>query len=250
MRPSLRFLLVVVVAALAASSRPGDTTAQANARRCEGASGAAGYAYAGHQASTVAHGIRATITLDTTPDVQAGHVAGWVGVGGPRQGANGETAWLQAGIASFADAPAMLYAEITRAGQAPELVPLADGVRAGESHRVAVLELPARPSWWRVWVDGRPATPPVLLRGSTGRWKPIATAESWNGGRAICNAFAFRFDGVRVATAVGGAWTPFTPGYTFEDPGFSISRLSLTPGTVRALAGRVTTPYAFDARSL
>ena len=114
--------------------------------------------------------------------------------------------WLQVGIASIPDTPTMVYAEITRGGQDPVFVPLLQDVKVGESHRVAVLEIANRPNWWRVWLDGKSVTEPVLLDNSTNRWKPIATAESWNGGQGVCNTFAFRFDGVGVAAATGGSW--------------------------------------------
>ena len=143
--------------------------------------------------------------------MSAGHVAGWVGVGGPGQGANGETVWLQVGVASMPNTPTMIYAEITRAGKGPEFVPVLENVEVGESHRLAVLEMAGRPNVWRVWVDGKPVTKPLLLPGSTKRWRPIATAESWNGGRSVCNSFSFRFDGVSVATASGGAWPRSCP---------------------------------------
>ena len=62
--------------------------------------------------------------------------------------------------------------------------PSCENVQVGESHRLAVLEMNRRPGVWRVWVDGKPATDPVVLPGSHRIWKPIATAESWNGGVA------------------------------------------------------------------
>ena len=129
-------------------------------------------------------------------------------------------------------------------------VPLLPDVKVGESHKVAVLEMSGRPNWWRVWLDGKTVTEPVLLENSTNRWRPIATAESWNGGRTVCNTFAFRFDGVGVAAATGGSWRPFTPGFTFQDRGFGVARLSAEPGALRTLAGGTPVPYAFDALSL
>ena len=56
------------------------------------------------------------------PTVDAGHVAGWVGVGGPGQGANGGDAWIQAGIASMPGMGTVLYAEITREGRGREFI--------------------------------------------------------------------------------------------------------------------------------
>jgi hypothetical protein len=242
---------LAAVAAVAAFASIGAGAADANGQACgAGAKGAQGYAYAGHQATNIAHGVRATITPTTAANVVSGHVAGWVGVGGPGQGANGQTLWLQVGVASLPQTPPMVYAEITRGGQDPVFVPLLQNIQVGESHKVAVLEMSGKPNWWRVWLDGSAVTEPVLLENSTNRWRPIATAESWNGGQAVCNSFAFRFDGVGVASATGGSWHPFAPGFKFQDRGFAVKRLSASPGAQRALAGGAPAPYAFEASSL
>ncbi len=247
LRSTLLLLAVALVAALSTLA-PG---AGASAKTCAaGSHGPQGYAYAGHQATAVAHGVRATITPLARPSVPAGHVAGWVGVGGPGQGANGETVWLQVGVASLPDTPAMVYAEITRAGKEPEFVPVLENVAVGESHRVAVLEVAGRPNVWRVWVDGKPVTKPLLLPGSTERWRPIATAESWSGGNASCNSFSFRFDGVSVASAGGGGWHAFVPGFTFQDKGFAVKKLAGAAGRQRTLATDGAAPYAFEASSV
>jgi hypothetical protein len=223
--------------------------AGANAQPCgAGQHGSPGYAYAGHESTLTAHGVRATITPLSQPLVPAGHVAGWVGVGGPGQGANGEALWLQAGVVSLPNTPAIVYAEITRAGQAPVFVAVLQNVKIGESHKLAVLEMNRRPNWWRVWVDGRPVTEPVHLPGAKPLWRPMATAESWNGGQAICNRFAFRFDGVAVAQAKGGVWRPFAPGFRFQDRGFIVKQLA--PAGQRTLAAGGPSPYAFEASSL
>jgi hypothetical protein len=251
MRHFLAFALLSVAVSLAALAGFGSSTAQASDQACgAGASGPPGYAYAGHQANRVAHGVRATITPTAVANVAAGHVAGWIGVGGPRQGTNGQSLWLQVGVASMPAMAPMVYAEITRGGQDPVFVPLLQGVQVGESHRVAVLEMAGRPNWWRVWLDGRAVTEPVLLASSTNRWRPIATAESWNGGQPVCNAFAFRFDGVGVAGATGGSWRPFRPGSQFQDRGFAVRRLSVAPDAQRTLADVTSAPYAFEASSL
>jgi hypothetical protein len=241
--------VTLLVLSLAALAGLGSGRAQAGGLACgAGANGSQGYAYAGHQATAVSHGIRATITPTAPANVAAGHVAGWIGVGGPGQGANGQTMWLQVGVASIPDTPTMVYAEITRPGREPQFVQLLQNVRVGESHKVAVLEIAGRPNWWRVWLDGKTATDPILLEGSSNRWRPIATGESWNGGESVCNRFAFRFDGVAVAGSPGGAWHPFAPGYLFQDHGFGVKQLS--PSGARALSGGTPTPYAFEASSL
>lgn len=247
LRSTLLLLAVAAVAALSTVA-PG---AGASQETCgAGTHGSQGYAYAGHQATAVAHGVRATITPLTRPSVSAGHVAGWVGVGGPGQGTNGETVWLQVGVASLPNTPTMIYAEITRAGKEPVFVPVLEGVEVGESHRVAVLEMSGRPNVWRVWVDGKPVTEPLLLPNSTKRWRPIATAESWNGGSSVCNRFSFRFDGVGVATTSGGGWHAFVPGFKFQDKGFAVKQLTDATTRQRALATGSVAPYAFEASSV
>jgi hypothetical protein len=209
-----------------------------------------GYSYAGHQTGARGHGVRATLTL-TRAEVAAGHVASWVGLGGRGQGAHGGDAWIQAGIATVPGMGSLVYAEITREGRAPQFVPLVRSVAPGQSHRIAVLEMAARRSWWRVWVDGRPVTKPVLIRGSSGRWHPVATAESWNGGQAACNGFSYRFEGVAVAHGRGGGWHPFAPRFRFLHTGYRLRRLTASPATAGALGvtTRAPRPYAFVAAS-
>jgi hypothetical protein len=50
------------------------------------ACGPSGYAYAGLQPAQVGYGISAVLTSLAAPAVESGHVAGWIGVGGPGQG--------------------------------------------------------------------------------------------------------------------------------------------------------------------
>ncbi len=170
------------------------------------------YQYAGVVAPAPAAGIAATITALRPPDVLWGHVAAWVGVGGPGAGPNGADEWLQVGLSGFERGAGSLYAEVARPGQAPTYTAVLATVAAGEPHEVAVLEQAGRPGWWRVWVDGRPVGAPVLLPGSHGRWHPMAMAESWNGGRGVCNGFRYAFARLRLAAAPGGSWQPFARG--------------------------------------
>jgi hypothetical protein len=214
-----------------------------------GTHGTPGYAYAGLQSQGVGSGVRATITALREPSVSAGHAAGWIGVGGPGAGPNGETMWLQTGVAALPRTPLMIYAEITRPGRDPVFLPLRTNVGIGESHRLAVLEMNRRPGVWRVWLDGQPVTDPIVLPGSHKHWQPLATAESWNGGVATCNGFGFRFERVGVAQSLGGSWRPFVPGYTFRDKGYEVRQLTPAPAGQRTLAARTVEAYAFDALS-
>jgi hypothetical protein len=256
-RVRFHVLLSLLAGALAAAAFVGGSgTASAGARACGlDVAGNGGYTYAGHQASYRGHGVRATITPTRGLEVQAGHVSGWVGVGGPGQGANGEDAWIQVGIASMHGMEPFLYAEITRGGRYPQFILLESGARVGQSRSLAVLEMSRRPGWWRVWVDGTPRTKPVRLRGSSGRWAPIATAESWNGGEGACNRFAFRFERVSVSYGGGGSWKPFVSEHRFLDSGYKLRSLATAPAEQGVYARRLSAssraplPYAFVASS-
>jgi hypothetical protein len=170
--------------------------------------------------------------------VAAGHVAGWVGVGGVGQGPQGTDEWLQAGLSSFGDDRTRLYYEFALPDEAPRYVELGE-VPLGESHRVAVLEMAAHPASWRVWLDGRPATGPIALPESHDALLPVATAESWSGGSepGACNSFSYRFQDLLVATAAGGSWRPFPVRWALHD---SVYRLERDPGGF--VAGRLATP--------
>jgi hypothetical protein len=251
-RVRARILLAALVGVVTVATLAGASTQAVAGRACVTGTHS-GYAYAGNQASYRGHGVRATITMTRTPSVEAGHVAGWVGVGGPGQGADGEDAWIQGGIASLPGMDPMIYAEITRAGRTPQLIPISDNVAPGRGHTLAVLEVGSRPGWWRVWVDGRAVTKPVHMRGSSSRWAPIATAESWNAGTAVCNSFGFRFERVSVSYGGGGSWRPFVPAHRFRDSTNVVRDLASAPaqsGVYRhPLAGEKAVPYAFIASS-
>ncbi len=59
------------------------------ATRAFGCGTADGYSYAGLASPSHAFGIGATVTPMGPFNVLSGHVAGWVGVGGPGEGPNG-----------------------------------------------------------------------------------------------------------------------------------------------------------------
>jgi hypothetical protein len=242
-------LLVVGALAVLAAFAGGVATAGGPPSCGSGSHGSSGYAYAGHQSQIKGHGVRARVSLLIRPEVESGHAAAWIGVGGPDSGPNGEDEWIQVGIAALPNLEPMLYAEIARPGAGPEFVPLQDTVPVGATRSLAVLEMNKRPGYWRVWVDGEPVTAPIRLPGSSGRWEPIATAESWNGGQPICNRFAFRFERVGVAGWRGGSWHQFHPGYRFLDQGYSLRQLRPSPGGARTLAADSIRPFAFEAVS-
>ena len=189
-----------------------------------------GYTYAGLASETRAFGIAATVTPVGPFDIRAGHVAGWVGVGGPGEGPNGSDEWLQVGFSGFASLPGSdLYYELALPSGKPTYHRLAGSLPIGRPARLAVLELAGRPDWWRVWVDGAPASPPIHLPGSHGRWAPIATAESWDGGTAgVCNGFLYRFGDVSIAGAPGGDWHPLRGAYPIAGKSSRVRRDGVT----------------------
>src|SRR4051794_9258702 len=119
-------LLTLVCAALASSARAGTRTCHA------------GYTYAGVYATTPVSGLAASLSMITQPNADGGHVAGWVGVGGPGLGPNGADEWLQVGLASFDGPNGRLYYELALPGKKPQFVELASGIQPGEVLRVGV----------------------------------------------------------------------------------------------------------------
>jgi hypothetical protein len=182
-----------------------------------------GYSYAGYYSAGTASGVAATLSMLQEPSVPAGHVAAWVGVGGPGLGPNGTDEWLQVGLASFpGSTEGHLYYELTQPGRAPQYTELAAGIRPGERLRVAVLELPfARDTW--VVVSKAGIVGPFYLPRSHRAWQPVATAESWDAGGAQCNRFSYRFGGVQLARG-NGSWSPLRHVVKLQDPGRRVRR--------------------------
>jgi hypothetical protein len=224
----MRRLLSIAVLAVACISA--SSPASGDLRSCA----ANQYSYAGFAAAQRAYGVSARITPLASPNVLDGHVAAWVGVGGPDQGPNGTSEWLQVGLSAFPGVgTSTVYYELTLPNQQPKYSEVRTGIPAGESHRLTVLEMLHRPSWWRVWLDNHAVTQPIYLPESHRRWSPIATAESWSASAGACNAFAYRFGRVVAAKAAGGDWRTFTRGYRFQDPGYRV--VTDSRNTFRAL---------------
>jgi hypothetical protein len=217
------FLGVLALAVLAATPAEGGST---HANGC----GVESFEYAGLQAANTAHGVSATIGTTIAPAVSDGHVGGWIGLGGTSAGPNGKAEWIQTGLAAFqSDDTSHMYYEVTVAGSTPRYVELASHIRAGISHRFAVLEMAGRKSTWRVWVDSRPVSPPIYLPGSHDTWYPQVVAENWNGGTGACNTYSYRFGNVNLAQQSGGSWQPLGGSSEFQDPGYHVVAISHTP---------------------
>ena len=189
------------------------------------------YSYAGLGSRELASGVRATIAPTAVPNVRDGHVDGWVGVGGVGMGPNGADEWIQAGLTSVpGDSTNRIYYEIQRPGRQVVMRELRPNVQVGERHRLAVLELAGRPNWWRVWLDGSPASAPVFLPASHARWTGQAIGESWAGMTSgACNAYTYAFSSVAVASVAGREWAPFRDFLRLlEGPGYRLRLRSAT----------------------
>lgn len=210
-----RLARLLAVAALAFLALPGAALA------C----GSSAYTYAGVASLKSAFGIASRLTATNDPLVQGGHVAGWIGVGGPKQGPHGTDEWIQVGFSAFPGSPLNnLYFEVARPGKEPVYQQVATAIPTGMTKRVAVLEMAHRPNVWRIWVDGNPASAPIYLPGSHGSWRPMATAESWGGGGVACNAYRYQFRKLSIATAPGGGWRALTASYSFHSPDYAVLR--------------------------
>jgi hypothetical protein len=178
-----------------------------------------GYTYAGVAARSPAYGVSATVTPLHGFKVLVGHVAGWVGVGGPGLGPNGTDEWLQIGFSGFpAPTGNDLYYELVLPGRQPAYHQLAANVPSGQAAQLAVLEMSGRPDYWRVWLNGKPVSQPIYMPASHGRWAPIATAESWDGGAGgACNGFLYSFEKVSIAQTPGGGWRQLVDSYAITN---------------------------------
>ena len=170
-------------------------------------------------------GIASTISSAVAPRVGIGHVAGWVGVGGPKEGPGGTDEWVQVGLSSLPGGRVHLYYEQKAPGVGLRLVDLGASFD-GAAPRVAVRQVPLRPSWWRVYVDGRPVAPPLRLVGSAAGLTPVATGESWQplGAGTGCNTFAFRFRRVRIVDRGARSWVRFETGWKLENAPYAVER--------------------------
>jgi hypothetical protein len=193
------------------------------------ACGSNGYSYAGVAAAGRAFGISASVSAVSGFPVLNGHVAAWVGVGGPGEGQDGTDEWLEIGLSGF---PAVtgsdLYYEVSEPSGFPTYHQVASNLPVGKAFEVGVLEMHGRPNWWRVWLNGEAVSKPIRLPHSHGRWAPVATAESWDGGaHGVCNTFLYHFRRIRVADAPGGGWHGLSGGYPIQS---SVTRVRRSRG--------------------
>lgn len=226
MTKTLRLLLAT--AAVAALALGG-------AARALACGNSTGYSYAGFGAPSHAYGISATITPLNAFDILNGHVAGWVGVGGPGEGPNGTNEWLQIGFSGYPGITGSdIYYEVAEPNRFPTYHQVAAALPVGTVAKVTVLEMHNRPDFWRVWLNHKVVSPPIYLPGSHMAWSPIATAESWDGGTGgTCNTFLYRFRRVSIARASGGGWHPMNDAYPIRS---AVTRVQHSGGSAAFLA--------------
>ena len=236
MLKTLRLLLLTAAVATVALT--------VGATRAFACGNSSGYSYAGLAAPTHAYGISALITPLDAFNILNGHVAGWVGVGGPGQGPGGTNEWLQIGLSGFPGVNGSdIYYEVTQPGRYPTYHQVDADLPVGTPVKVSVLEMHNRPDWWRVWVNHKPASAPIRLPESHARWSPIATAESWDGGTGgACNAFLYRFRHVSVAHVAGGGWHPLNRGYQISS---AVTRVRRSHGAAAFLAAEGQPAFQF-----
>jgi hypothetical protein len=169
------------------------------------ACGTGGYSYAGLAASSPAFGIGATVTPLSSFGILSGHVAGWVGVGGPRQGPNGSDEWLQVGSGGFPELTGNdIYYELALPNRTPVYHQIAANLPSGKPARFAVLEMHNRPNVWRVSLNG------PRLRPDHAAWQPrplVADGDrrGWDGGTgAAATTFSIASIASRSRHAPGG----------------------------------------------
>jgi hypothetical protein len=212
--------LLLTIAAVAAFALAGSI---ASASAC----GTNGYSYAGIGSATWGSGISAVVTPLAPFDIANGHVAGWVGVGGPGEGPNGTDEWLQIGLSGFPGLYTDVYYEVATPTQAPTYHEVIANPPAGHPYRFSVREI--RPNYWQVWVNRHPVSPAIHLPESHDKFMPIATAESWDGGQSgACNNFLYSFQRVQTTSRPGGAWHSLTGGYAIKSSKTTVQRRGST----------------------
>lgn len=181
------------------------------------------YRYAGVASERSVGGVAAILEVSAVPSVRDGHVAAWVGVGGPGLGPGGVDEWIQVGVNGLAgEAGVNVYYEVRR-GTFYAYKALASSVRVREPHRFEVLESLSHPGWWRAWIDGKPVSPAVFLPGSHDAWPGQAVAENWITKVAACNAFGFGFRDLAVRHPGSAARQRLPARPTFTDAGIELT---------------------------
>jgi hypothetical protein len=200
------------------------------------------------RAPSSAYRISARIAQLNAFDILNGHIAGWVGVGGPGAGPHGSNEWLRVGSVAFPGITGSdIYYEVAPPDTYPTYHVVSTGVTVGTYTKVTVLEMHNRPNWWRVWVNHKPVSMPIRLPKSHDGLMPNATSESWDGGTGgrggLCNDL-YRFRHVSIARAPGGDWQRVTDSYPLES---AVTRIQQARGAAGLLAAEGLPDFQFLA---
>ena len=220
--PFFRLLVFAALAACAAAAlaRPAaPATASHRTTSCW-----SGYSYDGVQGSSRTYGVGTTLTLQRPSDVTVGHVAAWIGVGGPGMGPGGSDEWVQAGIVHEEDGTDALYYEYKRPGDADATYVWLQEAVPGVAYSLFVYERATQRDAWRVMLNGVKVSDPIVLPGSHGAFQAVATAENWDGGVAgSCNLYNFDFSNLAVRSQFAGAWQAFDLSRVLRDPAYLLT---------------------------
>jgi hypothetical protein len=195
------------------------------------------YDYTGVQNVAPSSGIRAYLTTIRAPDVKAGHVAGWVGVGGPGLGPNGTDEWLQAGYSGFTTGQAQVYYEVALPDKPPAYHTVVAALSPSAKNLLTVLEVAGKQGSWQVFMNDKPVSPVVSLPQSHDKFSPQALGETWNGGTTDCNVWGYGFGDVAVAAKPGGSWQPGKAGYRWQNAQQQSLKTSSDSFDARSTAG-------------
>jgi hypothetical protein len=199
------------------------------------------YDYAGEQQGSPGSGIRVDLTNMVTPAVgPQGHVAGWVGVGGPGLGPNGTDEWVQVGYAGFAGGNTQIYYEVAQPNVAPQYHQVQADVSTSAKNVMTVSEV--HPNAWQVSLNGNPVSPLISLPGSHGKFSPQAIGETWNGGTTICNSYAYAFGNVQVTASPGGSWAMGKTGYRWQNKQQQLLTTAANSFVARSAVGGAAAP--------
>jgi hypothetical protein len=170
------------------------------------------------------------------PDVKGGHVAGWVGVGGPGLGPNGTDEWVQVGYAGFDTGEDQIYYEVATPNKPPQYHTVVDAVSPGSKNLMGVLESGNAQGSWQVWLNNKPVSPVITLPSSHDKFTPQAIGENWNGATSDCNVYDYAFNSTQVASKPGGSWVNGKPGQRRGDAHEHVAKTGLGSFTARATA--------------
>jgi hypothetical protein len=228
--------LAVVAVALSAAA--------ADRGRASGLGGAGckrDYDYTGVQNATPSSGIRAVVSTVEAPDVRAGHVAGWVGVGGPGLGPGKTDEWVQVGYSAFPTGETQVYYEVALPNKPPTYHTVVASLSPDAKNQLGVLELGGENGSWRVLLNGQTVSPVITLPQSHGKFEPQALGETWNAGTTKCNVYGYAFGDVQVASKPGGSWVLAKAGYKWNNAQQQSVKTASGSFTARSTASAATT---------